>query len=116
MRGAAAAAPFALWPVPASWCNFPPGGVFFRQQPILLMKTILSSVISASLLGMAYRFGGRPFDVIDFTAFLFATGLVTWTIEQYSHPSRVLLSDRPIRFPAQVEVVRTPDKTRRLAA
>jgi len=80
------------------------------------MKTILSSVLSASLLGLAYRFGGRPLDVVDFTAFLFATGLVTWTIEQYSHPNRVLLTERPIRFPARHEVVHTPDNARRLAA
>jgi hypothetical protein len=80
------------------------------------MKTILSSVLSASLLGLAYRFGGRPFDAIDFTAFLFATGLVTWTFEQYSHPNRVLPTDRPIRFPTRLEVVRTPDKSSRLAA
>jgi hypothetical protein len=80
------------------------------------MKTILTSVISASLLAMAYRFGGRPFDAIDFTAFLFATGLVTWTIEQYSHPARVLLVNRPIRFPARQNGVPSPDNTHRRAA
>jgi hypothetical protein len=88
----------------------------FEEQPNLLMKTLLTSILSASLLGLAYRFGGRPFDVIDFTAFLFATGLVTWTIEQYSHSPRVLLADRPIRFPSRLEVVRNPHQSRRLAA
>lgn len=80
------------------------------------MKTILTSILSASLLGLAYRLGGRPFDAIDFTTFLFATGLVAWTIDQYSHPARALALTRPIRFPARLEVVRSTDKAHRLAA
>ncbi len=80
------------------------------------MKNILFSILSAGLLGLAYRFGGHSFDMIDFTAFLFATGLVAWTIEQYSHPPRALLTDRPIPFPAQLKVVRIPASSSRLAA
>lgn len=80
------------------------------------MKNILFSLLSAGLLGLAYRFGGHSFDAIDFTAFLFATGLVTWTIEQYSRIPRVPLTERPIRFPGQLGSVPAPAKTHQLAA
>lgn len=63
------------------------------------MKITLLSVLTASLLGLASIASGRHFDVADFTAILFTTGLVAWTIDQYSREPRVLNSSRPIRFP-----------------
>jgi hypothetical protein len=63
------------------------------------MKTALASVLTATLLGFASLASGRPFDAAEFTAILFATGLVVWTIEQYSRQPRVLTAARPIRLP-----------------
>lgn len=63
------------------------------------MKTALLSVLTATLLGFASLASGRPFDAADFTAILFTTGLVAWTIEQYSRPPRILVMIRPIHLP-----------------
>jgi len=63
------------------------------------MKTTLTSLFTAALLGLASRLSGRSFDAADFTAILFATGLVAWTIKQYSREPRVLLAARPLPFP-----------------
>ena len=66
------------------------------------MKTALISFCTAALLGLASRVSGRGFDAADFTAILFATGLVAWTLEQYSREPRALPAERPIRFPVQL--------------
>lgn len=66
------------------------------------MKTALISVLTATLLGIASFASGRPFAAADFTAIMFATGLVAWTIEQYSREPRVLAVNRPIRFPIRI--------------
>ena len=66
------------------------------------MKTILTSVLTAALLGFASRLSGRAFAAADFTAVFFAAGLVAWTVEQYSREHRALSVDRPIRFPVQL--------------
>lgn len=63
------------------------------------MKTALTSVLTATLLGFASLASGRHFDAADFTAILFTTGLVAWTIEQYSRQPRRLTLARPIHLP-----------------
>jgi len=80
------------------------------------MKTTLIALFTAALLGLASRLSGRSFDAADFTAILFATGLVAWTIEQYSCETRVLIAVRPLPFP--VSRPRSLDKisAERLAA
>ncbi len=78
------------------------------------MKTTLLSVLTATLLGFASRASGRPFDAADFTAIMFATGLVAWTIDQYSRPARSLTLARPIRLPVSVRSPQAPSS--RLAA
>jgi hypothetical protein len=98
------------------FCNFSGEGVFFTYQPTLPMKTALISLFTASLLGFASRLSGRAFDAADFTAILFATGLVAWTIEQYSREPRVLSVNRPIRLPIKIQTNCTPATARRLAA
>lgn len=80
------------------------------------MKTILTSALTATLLGFASRFSGRSFDVIDFTAILFTAGLVGWTIEQYSREIRVLTVARPIPFPVNLAPSRAKISAPRLAA
>ncbi len=80
------------------------------------MKITLLSVLTASLLGLASIASGRHFDVADFTAILFTTGLVAWTIEQYTREPRVLNSSRPIRFPLGHRSRHTRLATSRLAA
>lgn len=62
------------------------------------MKTSLISVLTATLLGIASYASGRNFDASDFTAILFTTGLVAWTVEQYSRIPRELSVNRPVRF------------------
>jgi len=66
-----------------------------------IMKTALISVLTATLLGFASLASGRPFDAADFTAILFTTGLVAWTIDQYSREPRYL-AERPLRFPVNL--------------
>jgi hypothetical protein len=80
------------------------------------MKTALTSVLTATLLGFASIASGRPFDAADFTAILFATGLVAWTIEQYSRQPRVLSLARPIRLPVNLGARHAPAQDSRLAA
>ncbi|HRG54819.1 MAG: hypothetical protein JNG82_08435 [Opitutaceae bacterium] len=65
------------------------------------MKTALISVLTATLLGFASLASGRHFDAADFTAIMFTTGLVAWTIGQYSRAPRALSLARPIRLPIQ---------------
>ena len=78
------------------------------------MKTALISVLTATLLGFASLASGRPFDAADFIALVFATGLVAWTVEQYSREPRVVALARPIPFP--VRAGRSPVDNHRLAA
>jgi len=66
------------------------------------MKTALSSILTATLLGLAFRASGRAFDAADFTAILFTTGLVAWTIAQYSREPRQLTVLRPIHLPVNL--------------
>lgn len=63
------------------------------------MKTALISFFAASLLAVAFALGGRPFDAANLTALLFSTGLVAWTVSQYSRVVRPLAVNRPIRLP-----------------
>ena len=63
------------------------------------MKTALISILTATLLGFASLASGRPFDAADFIAILFTTGLVAWTLDQYTRQPRVLSMARTIRLP-----------------
>ena len=68
------------------------------------MKTALISVLTATLLGFASLASGRHFDAADFTAIMFTTGLVAWTIGQYSRTPRALSLARPIHLPIRARV------------
>jgi hypothetical protein len=81
-----------------------------------IMKTALLSVLTATLLGFAAFASGRHFDAADFTAILFTTGLVAWTIDQYSREVRPLDRVRPVRLPAPVRPRVAVPATQRLAA
>jgi hypothetical protein len=80
------------------------------------MKTALISVLTATLLGFASLASGRHFDAADFTAILFATGLVAWTVGQYNRAPRALSLARPIRLPIRVNLRTTRAMSTRLAA
>jgi hypothetical protein len=83
------------------------------------MKTSLislSSVLTATLLGFASTASGRPFDAADFMAILFTTGLVAWTVSQYSHDPRPLQVARPVRLPAPIRSRVAASHGHRLAA
>jgi hypothetical protein len=80
------------------------------------MKTALTSVLTATLLGFASLASGRPFDAADFTAILFTSGLVAWTVAQYSREPRPLMRVRPIRVVAALGVRRAAPAATRLVA
>jgi hypothetical protein len=80
------------------------------------MKTALISVLTATLLGFASLASGRQFDAADFVVILFTTGLVAWTIDQYSRAPRALALVRPIRFPVRVNIRSAKAPAMRLAA
>ena len=80
------------------------------------MKTALISVLTATLLGFASLASGRPFDAADFTAILFSTGLVAWTVNQYSRALRPLHGARPIRLPVPVRQGLAASRVSQLAA
>lgn len=80
------------------------------------MNTALISVLTATFLGFASLASGRPFDAADFTAILFATGLVAWTMEQYNRQPRLLTVARPIHLPVGFGTRRPQTQASRLAA
>ncbi|HTL68494.1 MAG TPA: hypothetical protein VL200_12595 [Lacunisphaera sp.] len=80
------------------------------------MKTALTSLLTATLLGVASYASGRPFDAADFSAIAFATGLVAWTVEQYSRQPRVLSLNRPIHLPVNLLRGAADPSAKRLAA
>jgi hypothetical protein len=80
------------------------------------MKTALISVLTATLLGIASLASGRYFDAADFTAIVFATGLVAWTIDQYSRAPRALHRARVFHLPAGNDVRSPKAPAIRLAA
>jgi hypothetical protein len=80
------------------------------------MKATLVSLLTATLLGIASLASGRAFDAADFFAILFVTGLVAWTIDQYSREPRVLTYARPIRLPVIPGVRHAGKQVGRLAA
>lgn len=80
------------------------------------MKTALISVLTATLLGIASLASGRPFDAADFTAILFSTGLVAWTVAQYSRVPRSLTRINPIRVPMALRGRSASVSAQRMAA
>ncbi len=80
------------------------------------MKTALISLFTAILTGLASYVSGRAFGAAEFTAVLFATGLVAWTIKQYSHQPLALTTVQPIHLPVRLNVQRLQIRSRHLAA
>ena len=80
------------------------------------MKTALISVLTATLLGLASLASGRHFDAADFTAIMFTTGLVAWTLNQYSRAPRVLTKATPFRLPVPTRPRQPAPAETRLAA
>ena len=80
------------------------------------MKTALISFVIASLLGVASFVSGHGFSGADFVVTLFITGLVAWTVEQYSREVRPLTAHRPLRFPVQLKSSVRRESALRMAA
>jgi hypothetical protein len=80
------------------------------------MKTALTSVLTATLLGFASLASGRPFDAAAFIAILFCSGLVALTVMEYSRVPRSLTRVPPIRLTMPLAVRSAPSGVRRLAA
>ena len=80
------------------------------------MKTALLSLFTATLMGLASYASGHAFGAAEFTAVLFATGLVAWTIKQYSRQPLALVAVQPIHLPVRLDVQRLQIRSRRLAA
>ena len=82
------------------------------------MKTTIISLLTAGLLAFAATLSARPFDAADFIAIAFATGLVAWTVNQYSRNGpelspvgeKVPFKAKPVRVRANVRA------TERIAA
>lgn len=90
-----------------------------RVLPVSLnssMKNALISFLTASLLGVAAFATGHNFGAAEFVLVLFTTGLVAWTVEQYSREARPLLTERPLRFPVQLVAPARREVSLRLAA
>lgn len=64
------------------------------------MKTALVSTVAAILLGFATLANGRHFNATDMVSIIFVTGLVAWTLEEYTRTPHALTLARPIRLPA----------------
>ncbi len=86
------------------------------MNSISTMKTAIISSITATLLGAAFYASGRLTDAADLTAIAFATGLVAWTISQYSRNPRELDLDRPVRLPVKSVAHRSSPVALRAAA
>jgi hypothetical protein len=80
------------------------------------MNAALTSLLTATLLGFASYASGRPFDAADFTAIVFATGLVAWTIDQYSREPRMLTISRPVHLPVPTGGRHNAARTVKIAA
>ena len=80
------------------------------------MKTALTSVLTATLLGFAALASGRPFDAADFLVIAFTSALVGWTVAQYSRETRPLTLARPIRLTAPLAARPAPAAARSIAA
>jgi hypothetical protein len=80
------------------------------------MKTVLISVLTATLLGFASLASGRPFDAAVLIPVLFCSGLVALTVMEYSRDLRPLARVRPIRLTSPLADGSTPSVVRRLAA
>jgi hypothetical protein len=52
------------------------------------MKTSLSAIGAAIVLGLVFYVIGRPLEIYDYVVILFATSIVVWTYEQYAHKSQ----------------------------
>jgi hypothetical protein len=80
------------------------------------MKTALISALIATLLGVVSFASGRHFDAADFTAIVFTTGLVAWTVGQYSRQPRSLTRAQICRLPAPLPAPAEKEADVRLAA
>lgn len=81
------------------------------------MKTATTSLLAATLMGIAFYASGRAFDAADFIAIAFVTGLVAWTVSQYSREMRPLTPvARPVRLAVDSAVRHGGRQVGRLAA
>jgi hypothetical protein len=49
------------------------------------MKPAFAAIAASILLGLAGLVAGNPLGVYDYVVVVFATSIVVWTFEQYSH-------------------------------
>lgn len=81
------------------------------------MKTTLTSLLTAILLGIASSASGRAFDAAEFIAIAFTVGLVAWTVDQYSREFRRLTPlAPPVRLNVNSGVRHAAGRASRLAA
>jgi hypothetical protein len=82
------------------------------------MKIVYISLLTATLLGLAFFPGVFPFEAGGFISSCFAVALLAWTIAQYRRKVCPLTITRPIRLPARLNRhdAQTSPKFTRLAA
>jgi hypothetical protein len=68
------------------------------------MKTVLCSLLTATLLGFISHTTSQTFDVVEFISVLFASGLLAWTVKQYDRqlPS-LTVAQAPFHLPVGPE-------------
>ena len=82
------------------------------------MKTIVISLFTATLLGLASQFSSHSVNAAEFTSILFASGLLAWTVNQYSNRPTVLTANSAqiIHLPIRSKVERLATHGTRMAA
>jgi hypothetical protein len=82
------------------------------------MKIVLISLLTATLLGLAFFLGDFSFDIGLFISGCFVASLMAWTIAQYRRKSRLLIMPHLIRVPVRLvrPEAQTSPKFTRLAA
>ena len=80
------------------------------------MKTVLISLLTATLLGCVVAATGRSFDTTSLVSIAFAATLVGWTFGQYAREPRALTWERPIRLELPPATAGDTERPERLAA
>ena len=80
------------------------------------MKTVLISLSTATLLGIASYVTGPSFGADELISILFVTGLVAWTFSLYGPKPRLLTMAEPIHLPLRFSAHHSPGQPHQLAA
>ena len=80
------------------------------------MKTVLISLSTAALLGIAAYVTGPSFGADELISILFVAGLVAWTFSLYGPKPRLQALAKPIHLPLRFSAHNSPGHVHQLAA